>query len=112
MKREAVLGLQEERWLTPFEEDQEFQLCIVPAHASVMQDLFGVGAERAEKRLCQRAFTKFRGYENGDGKPIENTLAARLELFQVLPVRRCILDGLAEANEEIARGEGRGGSDS
>ena len=112
MKREAVLALKEKQWITPMpEEDAEFQVCIVPAEASALTGLFGTDAVRGAKELCTRAFVDFKGYENGGGVAVQNTLPARLELFSVLAIRRSIIEALGEQNEAVTRGEGSGGSD-
>ncbi len=113
MKREAIQALNQTKWVKLFEADP-LEVALKPSQARLLQHLF-LGTRAAEKKaikqICQLAFTDFRGYFNGDGSEIPNSLQARVELFTTMEIGRRIQEELIECNELTAQGEEGAASD-
>lgn len=105
MKRESILRLVEPVWIDEIVPGDPLAIAIIPANSSAMEPLlFDPTSELARRRVCEKFFVNFRGYEE-DGKPVPNTLDARLELFGYNPVRGRIVSKMHEINEAVEKGE-------
>ena len=106
MKRSAILNLKQEvRREVP--GSNGLFVIVVPSEAENVFD----GAANAQdpmvktRRVCQRVFIGFEGYTEDDGKPVENTVEARMELYGVPPIRSFIDNLVLETNLEAVAGE-------
>ena len=111
MKRSSALALQEPRWIDV--ADSDLQLQIIPsASAETAPLLFSATDEKVIRRICRKLFVGFRNYFEDDGvTPVDNSLASRVELFNVGPVRSAIASECDRLNSEAVQGEGNAGSD-
>lgn len=106
MKRASVLRLRDELWFAPLDEHPELEICIIPSAASVLMDTALLGSNRRAESVCREVFVNFRGYEDDDGSAIENSLAARKELYSLVQVQIAISNKISEQQEEAIQGEG------
>lgn len=111
MKRSSVLKLRGEQWVKVWEAD-ELELCVVPSAGTTMPGLRRSMLSEVDKlQICQSVFVNFRGYTDDDGKPVENTITARLELIDVSACFYSIQTRVVEVQNELAEGEADAGSD-
>lgn len=111
MKRSSLLGLREPRWIS-VDGDPDLQIKIIPsAAAETSALLFAPTDERVIRRICTKLFVDFQGYFEDNGEAIQNSLAARVELYGWGPVARAIANECDKLMNEVAQGEGSAGSD-
>lgn len=105
MQRSSTRALAQPRWVRLFDHD-ELEAELVPAGMPDLTGsrLWGITTEILEREMCTRAFVGFRGFED-DGRPIENSLEARIELYRVPAIRTAINNALQVLNNEILVGE-------
>jgi hypothetical protein len=109
MQRSRLAELNKEHWIKI--DGDSLEVCVIPsASAETAGLLFAPNDKRAIRRICQKLFRNFRNYFNGE-TPIENTLAAREELFGWPPVREAIARECDRLNAEAAEGEEHADSD-
>jgi len=106
MKRSAVSKLSDPVTFKPL-KDEELEVQLVPAAAGEVDGLvFAAQRDQVVSRICQRSFIGFTGFYEDDGSDVRNTHAARVELFNVVPIGAAIVAKLRELNEAVALGEG------
>ena len=112
MKRGKVKALSEAVWLKPLDDDEDFEVAIVPSEALNIDTMNpNVDPVLEMQRVCRRVFVDFRGYQEDDGKDVRNTLEARTELWRWSPVRDAIKNRLFELSQQALEGEGDAASD-
>lgn len=98
-------------WVTLFDgKDVEVELTPAAMPDLSTAQLLGTTHARLVKDICTNAFTDFRGIE-ADGKPLENTLDNRVDLYGYPAFRSAINAKLQELNFEPLVGEEDAASD-
>ena len=112
MERKAFLALRKPRWEKLF-TDMDLEVELVPSNMPDFstQKLLGAKIEAVSRQVCTDAFINFRGYTDDDGKDLDNTLDARLELYGFPVVGKAINNALEVRNYEVVTGESSAASD-
>jgi hypothetical protein len=106
MKQSAVSKLSDPVPFKPIPGD-DLEVMLVPAAAAEAEGLIFAGQrDQVVARICSRSFVAFTGYVDDEGLPVKNTHAARVELFNIVPVGAAIVSKLRELNEAVLLGEG------
>ena len=113
MRRSTVLALRNEKWLPISEvlDDSgericDLEVCVIPSAGTTMPGIRqGALDERQKLAICASVFTNFRNYEDDDGKPIPNSLEARLELLEMSAVFYAVQAHVLEAQGAVIQGE-------
>ena len=90
MKRGMVREANKPRWFTILERaagEMEVSLNLGQFPDTSMARSIGVFPDVLVKEVCRRGFVDFRQYQEDDGKPIENSLEERIELYSTSHVR-------------------------
>lgn len=108
MERSTILDLKKPVWVdVPGGDGLRCQVILSEALATSPL-MFGPTAEGTVRDVCERLFVAFEGYVE-DGKPVENTVEHRMELYNWPPCRTAInarvnqvMRGVTEGNEGAA----------
>lgn len=101
MKWTALEALWAPRWIR-VPEDATLECEIIPGAAiEVAPLMWSPLAETVVRRVCTSAFVNFRGVKGGP----ENTVEARIKLYNWGPCRQAINAELGKASLEAAEGE-------
>ena len=111
MRRSSLSKLKEVTWGKV--DNDPLEVGIVPSASGAVSALamFGAFSEDAKREICKRVFVEFRNYTEDDGTPIQNTIEARMELFDWRPARDKVAELINQAHEGAAEGEAVAASD-
>jgi len=105
MKRGSLDKLKESKWVEFDDLGSDLRVEIIPGAVKDIEEL------QNDVGVCRGAFLNFENFENSDGKPVENTLEARMELYALMPVRARIRQAVFDGHVDVFRGEGDAASD-
>ncbi len=113
MLRSQINKLKETQWVKI--EGSDLEVCITPIGAPTIGKLFlNPSDEVVIREICESVFVDFRNYHddtNGERHAIPNSIDARVELYQIVPIRQAIHEATNNAQREAIEGNVSGGSD-
>ena len=115
MRRGSLEKLRAKQWVK-IPGNSGLECAIIPSAGSTLRApvlTFQPRNDVAVYSICRHCFVDFRGFDEDDGTPVENTVEARVQLFQEYgPISNALLEAVNEFNEQVTLGEGGGDSDS